>query len=43
MGDIKNFTTMSSNYPLKIAIYGDMGIENSNQTMENLKFRNIIL
>ena len=41
ISDIKNFTTRSSNYPLKIAIYGDMGVENSNKTMEHLKTRNI--
>ena len=41
MSDIKTFQTLSGEYPLKIAIYGDMGIENSNKTMEQLKSRNI--
>lgn len=39
--EIKNFNSMKNIYPLNIAIYGDMGIENSNKTMEKLKNRDI--
>jgi len=36
---IKSFNSINNSYPLNIAIYGDMGVENSNKTMERLKNR----
>ena len=41
--EIKRFNSMKNTYPLNIAIYGDMGVENSNKTMERLKNRHIEL
>ena len=43
MSELNSFTSFPNEYPLNIAIYGDMGVENSNKTMEKLKNRNIDL
>ena len=40
---LKFYSYKNNSYPLKIAIYGDMGVENSNKTMSRLKNRNIDL
>lgn len=41
MSKVEKMNSNKNTYPLNIAIYGDMGFENSNKTMEKLKSRDI--